>query len=313
MASHVVSPAGRPTDTQTRTPSANRRRRDDTRLALIFIAPAAVGFLVFLIWPLIRGIYLSFTSFNLLTPAQFNGLDNYRRMLLDPVFWNALKVTVEYVIINIGVQTIVALVIAVLMQRLTRSMVVRGIILTPYLVSNVVAALVGLWILDTSLGIGNQLLKLIGIGPIGFFSDGPWVIPTIALVNVWRYVGYTSLLIFAGLQTIPGELYEAAKVDGSSEVQMFFRITMPLLRPILALVLIISIIGSFQVFDTVSVTTAGGPVNASRVLQFYIYDMAFGRFQFGYASALAVALLIVLVIVSFIQYRLTRAGQTDLA
>jgi multiple sugar transport system permease protein len=313
MASHVVSPAGRPTDTASRTPSGNRRRRDDTRLALIFIAPAAVGFLVFLIWPLIRGIYLSFTSFNLLTPAQFNGLDNYRRMLLDPVFWNALKVTVEYVIINIGVQTIVALVIAVLMQRLTRSMVVRGIILTPYLVSNVVAALVGLWILDTSLGIGNQLLKLIGIGPIGFFSDGPWVIPTIALVNVWRYVGYTSLLIFAGLQTIPGELYEAAKVDGSSEVQMFFRITMPLLRPILALVLIISIIGSFQVFDTVSVTTAGGPVNASRVLQFYIYDMAFGRFQFGYASALAVALLIVLVIVSFIQYRLTRAGQTDLA
>jgi len=313
MASHVVSPAGRPTDTASRTPSGNRRRRDDTRLALIFIAPAAVGFLVFLIWPLTRGIYLSFTSFNLLTPAQFNGLDNYRRMLLDPVFWNALKVTVEYVIINIGVQTIVALVIAVLMQRLTRSMVVRGIILTPYLVSNVVAALVGLWILDTSLGIGNQLLKLIGIGPIGFFSDGPWVIPTIALVNVWRYVGYTSLLIFAGLQTIPGELYEAAKVDGSSEVQMFFRITMPLLRPILALVLIISIIGSFQVFDTVSVTTAGGPVNASRVLQFYIYDMAFGRFQFGYASALAVALLIVLVIVSFIQYRLTRAGQTDLA
>lgn len=311
MASEVVSPARTATNQAVRT--VRRRRRDDTRLALIFITPAAVGFLVFLIWPLLRGIYLSFTSFNLLTPAQFNGLDNYKRMLLDPVFWNALKVTVEYVIINIGVQTIVALVIAVLMQRLTKSLVVRGIILTPYLVSNVVAALVGLWMLDTSLGIGNELLKLIGIGPIGFFTDGPWVIPTIALVNVWRYVGYTSLLIFAGLQTIPPQLYEAAKVDGATESQMFFRITMPLLRPILALVLIISIIGSFQVFDTVSVTTQGGPVNASRVLQYYIYDMAFGRFQFGYASALAVALLIVLMIVSFIQYRLTRAGQTDLA
>jgi multiple sugar transport system permease protein len=179
-------------------------------------------------------------------------------------------------------------------------------------VSNVVAALVGLWVLDTSLGIGNKLLGLIGIGPIGFFSDSPWVIPTIALVNVWRYVGYTSLLIFAGLQTIPAGLYEAAKVDGAGEVQMFFRITMPLLRPILALVLIITVIGSFQVFDTVSVTTAGGPVNASRVLQYYIYDMAFGRFQFGYASTLAVALLIVLVIITFIQYRMTRAGQTDL-
>ncbi len=292
--------------------SSPRRHRDDTRLALIFITPAAIGFLVFLIWPLVRGIYLSFTKFNLLTPAQFNGVDNYRRMLLDPVFWNALKVTVEYVVINIGVQTVLALVIAVLMQRLTRSLVIRGIVLTPYLVSNVVAALVGLWMLDTSLGIGNKLLGLIGIGPIGFFTDSPWVIPTIAFVNVWRYVGYTSLLIFAGLQTIPPGLYEAAKVDGATELQMFFRITMPLLRPILALVLIISVIGSFQVFDTVSVTTQGGPVNASRVLQYYIYDMAFGRFQFGYASTLAVALLIVLMIITFIQYRMTRAGQSDL-
>jgi multiple sugar transport system permease protein len=289
-----------------------RRRRDDTRLALIFIAPAAVGFVVFLIWPLIRGIYLSFTSFNLLTPAEINGLDNYLRMVQDPVFWNAIKVTLLYVVINIALQTILALVIAVLMQRLTRSLVVRGIVLTPYLVSNVVAALTGLWILDSTLGIGNKMLEAIGIGPIGFFTDSAWVIPTIAFVNIWRHVGYTALLIFAGLQTIPPGLYEAARVDGASEIQMFRRITMPLLRPILALVLIISVIGSFQVFDTVSVTTQGGPVNASRVLQYYIYDMAFGRFQFGYASAMAVALLIVLMAVTFIQYRMTRAGQTDL-
>jgi multiple sugar transport system permease protein len=311
MASHVVSPASK---TRSRTAgSGQRKHKDDTRLALLFITPAAVGFLVFLIWPLIRGIYLSFTSYNLLTPATWNGLNNYKQLVLDPVFWNALKVTLEYVVINIGVQTIIALVIAVMMQRLTKSLIVRGIILTPYLVSNVVAALVGLWILDTNLGIFNELLKLVGINPVGFFTDGPWVIPTIALVNVWRYVGYTSLLIFAGLQTIPPDLYEAARTDGATEPQMFVRITLPLLRPILALVLIISIIGSFQVFDTVSVTTQGGPVDASRVLQYYIYDMAFGRFRFGYASALSVALLIVLMIVTFIQYRLTRAGQTDLA
>ncbi|QDP96207.1 sugar ABC transporter permease [Microlunatus elymi] len=311
MASELATGAV-PTARSSTGTAPRRRRPDDTKLALIFIAPAAIGFIVFLIWPLIRGIYLSFTKFNLLTPAEFNGLDNYRRMLLDPVFWNALKVTVEYVVINIGVQTILALVIAVLMQRLTRSLVARGIILTPYLVSNVVAALVMLWILDTGLGITNQLLGFIGIDPIGFFTDSKWVIPTIAMVNVWRYVGYTALLIFAGLQTIPPGLYEAARVDGASELSMFFRITMPLLRPILALVLIISIIGSFQVFDTVSVTTQGGPVNASRVLQYYIYDMAFGRFQFGYASTLAVALLVVLMVITFIQYRMTRAGQTDL-
>lgn len=137
-------------------------------------------------------------------------------------------------------------------------------------------------------------------------------IPTIAFINVWRHVGYTALLIFAGLQAIPNTVYEAAKMDGSGEVSTFFRITMPLLRPILALVLIITVVGSFQVFDTVAIATQGGPVNATRVLQFYIYDMAFGRFQFGYASALSVALLVILMIVTFVQYRLTSAGDSDL-
>lgn len=156
------------------------------------------------------------------------------------------------------------------------------------------------------------MLETLGLDRIGFFTNEIWVIPTIALVNVWRHMGYTALLIFAGLQTIPDNLYEAARVDGSSEVRSFFSITLPLLRPILGLVLIISIIGSFQVFDTVSVTTQGGPVDASRVLQLYIYEQAFSQFDFGYGAALSVAMLLILMIVTFIQYRVTRAGQTDL-
>ncbi len=289
-----------------------RRKRSDMGLALVMITPALIGFLVFLLWPTLRGIYLSFTDFNLLTEPRYTGLTNYVRLLEDPVFWNAAKVTLLYVVINIGVQTVVALLIAVLMHRLTQSTLVRGLVLTPYLVSNVVTALIFLWILDTQLGIGNHMLASIGLDRIPFFNQEATVIPTIALVNVWRHMGYTALLIFAGLQMIPNTVYEAAKVDGASEWRMFWRITMPLLRPILALVLIMTIIGSFQVFDTVAVTTAGGPVNASRVLQLYIYDMAFGRFQFGYASALSVALLIILLTVTVIQYRLTRAGETDL-
>jgi multiple sugar transport system permease protein len=245
-------------------------------------------------------------------PPEANGFDNYIRMVQDPVFWNALLVTGEYVIINIAVQTVFALLIAVMMQRLTKKTWLRGIVLTPYLVSNVVAALIFLWILDFQLGIGNKVLDAIGIGAIPFLTSAGWVIPTIALINVWKYVGYTALLIFAGLQTIPESLYEAARMDGASEARMFRSITIPLLRPILALVLIITIVGSFQVFDTVAVTTQGGPVDASRVLQFYIYDMAFGRFQFGYASAMSVALLIILGIITAIQYRMTRAGTSDL-
>ncbi|MFI8946308.1 carbohydrate ABC transporter permease [Streptomyces sp. NPDC053750] len=292
--------------------SSRAGNRGDGRLAAVFVAPALLGFVVFLLWPTLRGIYLSFTRFNLLTPAQWVGLDNYVRMVNDPIFWESLRVTVVYVVVNIGVQTVAALVIAVLLQRLTQSSLLRGIVLTPYLMSNVVAGVVWLWILDTQLGIGNELVAGLGLDRIPFLADETWAVPTIALINVWRHVGYTALLLFAGLQAIPGDMYEAAKVDGASEWRMFRRITLPLLRPVLAVVLIMTVIGSFQVFDTVAVTTAGGPANATNVLQFYIYGAAFGRFQFGYASAMSVALLVVLSAITFVQYRLTRAGRTDL-
>jgi len=293
-------------------PTTRRRRKDDTKLALLFIAPASVGLLVFLVWPLLTGIYYSFTEYTTLTPPQWVGLENYTRLLDDPVFWTSLKVTLWYVVLNIGIQTVVALVIAVLMQRLTQSTLLRSLVLAPYLVSNVVAAIVFLWILDTQMGVFNIFLQWIGFDPIAFWASETWVIPTVALVNVWRHMGYTALLLFAGLQSIPSHLYEAARTEGAGEVAMFRRITLPLLRPILALVLIMSIIGSFQVFDTISVTTGGGPADASKVLQMYIYENAFGQYQFGYASALSVALLVILMIVTFAQYWMTRAGQSDL-
>ncbi|MEU6532585.1 sugar ABC transporter permease [Streptomyces sp. NPDC046928] len=303
---------GAGTDRRTARRAAAREERGDGRLAAVFIAPALLGFVVFLLWPTLRGVYLSFTRFNLLTPAEWVGLDNYVRMVHDPIFWDSMGVTVEYVLVNIGVQTVSALAIAVLLQRLTQSAVLRGIVLTPYLMSNVVAGIVWLWILDTQLGIGNEILAGLGLDRVPFLADETWAVPTIALINVWRHVGYTALLLFAGLMAIPNDMYEAAKVDGASEWRMFRRITMPLLRPVLAVVLIMTVIGSFQVFDTVAVTTAGGPANATNVLQYYIYGAAFGRFQFGYASAMSVALLVVLSAITVLQYRLTRAGQSDL-
>ncbi|MGO2191977.1 MAG: carbohydrate ABC transporter permease [Brachybacterium sp.] len=298
--------------TSTRSAPTRRRRKDDTKLALMFIAPATVGLLVFLVWPLLTGIYYSFTEYTTLTSPVWVGLENYQKLIADPVFWNSLKVTVWYVLINIGVQTVVALLIGVLMQRLTQSTILRSLVLTPYLVSNVVAAIVFLWILDTQLGIFNIFLQWIGFDPVSFWANETWVIPTIALVNVWRHMGYTALLLFAGLQSIPVYLYEAARTEGAGEIAQFRRITLPLLRPILALVLIMTIIGSFQVFDTVSVTTQGGPADASKVLQMYIYENAFAQYQFGYASALSVALLVILMVITFTQYWLTKAGQSDL-
>src|SRR3954468_9627452 len=174
----AISTTPSTTPARTGTVPTKTRKRDDTRLAILFILPALIGFLVFMVWPTLRGIYLSFTKFNLLTPPEFNGLDNYIQMVQDPVFWNAMRVTIYYVILNIGLQTVFALVIAVMMQRLTRRTWLRGIVLTPYLVSNVVAAMVFLWILDYQLGIANKILEAIGIDRIAFFSSDVWVIPT---------------------------------------------------------------------------------------------------------------------------------------
>jgi multiple sugar transport system permease protein len=282
-------------------------------VAFIFLLPALLGFLVFYAWPAVRGLYLSFTDYDLLTAPKFTGLDNYDRLLGDDVFWNSLWVTLEYVVINIGVQTLVALLIAVLIHRLTRSTVIRGVILLPYLVSNVVVALVWYWMADYNLGVLNEALGWVGIDPISFFGDEAWAIPTIALVNVWRHMGYTALLIFAGLQTINRDVYEAAAVDGASERRMFFQITLPLLRPVLALVLVISVIGSWQIFDTVAVTTQGGPVDSTRVIQYYIYENAFTRFDFGYASAISVVLFLILAGVALAQLKMLRAGESDQA
>ncbi|MDF9875976.1 carbohydrate ABC transporter permease [Cellulosimicrobium cellulans] len=296
---------------------AGRRRSQELRnlpAALLFVLPAGIGFLVFFLWPTLRGIWLSFTDSTAFNTGGFVGLENYQRMIADPVFWNAFKVTIWYVLLNIGLQTVLAVVVAVLMHRLTQSMAIRGIILTPYLVSNVVAAMLFLMLLDYQLGFVNELVETLGGDRIMFFGDQSLVIPTIALVNVWRHLGYTALLLFAGLQTIPENLYEAGRVDGASELRMFRSITMPLLRPYLGLVLIVTMIGSFQVFDTVSVATQGGPANASNVIQYYIYEVAFSRgYDFGYASAMSVALLVVLAVIAVVQFRLTRANQNDMA
>lgn len=290
------------------------RRLADLPVALVFVLPATIGFAVFLLWPTLRGIWLSFTDTTAFQPGAFVGLENYQRLAGDPVFWDAFGVTLWYVVLNIGIQTVLAVLVAVLMHRLTRSMLVRGIILTPYLVSNVVAAMLFLMLLDYRLGFVNEVIEAVGGDRVMFFGDQSLVIPTIALVNVWRHVGYTALLVFAGLQTIPENLYEAGRVDGASELRMFRSITMPLLRPYLGLVLIVTMIGSFQVFDTVSVATQGGPANASNVIQFYIYEVAFSRgYDFGYASAMSVALMVVLATISIVQFRLTRANQNDMA
>lgn len=281
-------------------------------IAMLFLIPSFIGFIGFFAWPALRGIYLSFTEYDMLRDPEWTGIDNYVKLFQDPVFLNSIGVTLEYVAINIGMQTILALLIAVLLHRFTRSIVIRGVILLPYLIANVIVALVWYWLCDYNLGLINSTLDALGLNRMGFFGNEYLAMPTIAMVNVWRHVGYTALLIFAGLVAIPRDVYEAAEVDGAGEWRIFRSVTLPLLRPVLAFVLVVTLVGSFQIYDTIAVTTEGGPVHATRAINVYIFQQAFEQRNFGYASAMAVILMIFLAFVAIAQNKLLRANENDL-
>ena len=289
-----------------------RSTRSQLFVALVFLIPSFIGFFGFFAWPAARGLFLSFTEYDMLRDPEWVGFENYLGVFKDPIFFNSIWVTLEYVVINIGVQTILALLIAVLLHRFTKSLVIRGVILLPYLIANVIVALVWYWLCDYNLGLINAGLDALGLSRMGFFGNEYLAMPTIALVNVWRHVGYTALLIFAGLVAIPRDVYEAAEVDGAGEWRIFRSVTLPLLRPVLAFVLVITLVGSFQIYDTIAVTTKGGPVHATRAINVYIFQQAFEQRNFGYASAMAVLLMIVLAIIAIGQNKLLKANENDL-
>lgn len=289
-----------------------KRVRDDRVAAAIFLIPTFVGFFVFYVYPALRGLWYSFTDFNLIGDAHYVGLDNYARAIGDKEVWNAFAVTIAYALYNIIGQTFLGLLLAALMQRFARSTWVRSLLLLPWLVPNVAIALIWGWLLDSNIGYVTHLLSYVGIDGVTFYNAHA-AMPIVAGINIWAYTGYTALLLYAGMLQIPGELYESAALDGAGETRMFFSITLPLLRPVLVLVLVMGLIGSFQIFDTVQIGYAGHPIPAVRVIYYYIYQQGFTFLKMGYASAVAMLLVLVLAVFTAIQLRLMRAGSSDLA
>jgi multiple sugar transport system permease protein len=291
----------------------SRRSQSEAATAWLFIFGSLIGFALFYIIPAVRNVLISFTNWNMLSPAKPAGISNYAKMFGDSVFWNAFKITFLYVLYNIPLQTVLAIFLAVMMDRFAGSIVIRGVLILPYLLPPVVVGLIWLWMLNPILGIVDIVLKGVGLPSQPFLGSAQQALPTIAGINIWEYMGFNAILFYAGLQTIPRSLYEAAGLDGATEWTMFRRITLPLLRPVTAFVVITTVIGSFQIFDTIAVTTTGGPINATRVLVWYIYEQAFQQFKMGYGAAMATFLFVVLGIIALIQFRMFRTSDSDLA
>lgn len=297
-------------------PSRRSARRSGTSrrevlAALGYLAPSLVGVVLFLAVPVVVVVVLSFLRWNLLTPPTWAGVSNYVDIFKYDRVGHSLLVTLYYVVLNIPVQTVLALALAMLLkQKLPGAGFVRVVAVLPFLATPVAMAVVWNWFFDPATGVVNTLLGYVGVDGPAWLSSSVWAMPVVAFANIWQYTGYNMLFFFAGLQSIPASLYEASALDGATKVQQFYRLTLPLLRPTFLFVLVTGVIGSFQVFDTVYVLTNGGPGNATEVMNTLIYKTAFVGFRIGDAAAMSVVLFVVILAVTILQFSYFRNRTT---
>lgn len=286
----------------------NRRKIGDWLAFLGFVAPNFILLTVFTFWPVVYSLYLSFYRWNMISPTKkFLGLENYTRMLEDPIFWQTLRNTALLAAGTVFIKLGIALFLAVLLnQKLRGRNFYRAVIFSPTFTTSVAIAMVWSWIFDPYYGLLKLPLNWLGLQSPNWLIDPNWALPAVMIVVIWAGIGYDMVIFLAGLQAIPIDLYEAARVDGASRWSLFWGITFPLLSPTTFFLLIISIVSAFKAFDIVAVMTGGGPLNSTNVYVFYLYQNAFRWFKTGYASALAVVLFAIILVITIIQVRLSR-------
>jgi multiple sugar transport system permease protein len=278
----------------------NRTESRNFLKGLAFISPWIIGFSVFLLLPTCLSLYYSFCDYNLIQRPVFIGLANYRLLMHDVVFFQALKVTLYYAALAIPAGLFVSLGVAILLNRNVIGLpIFRTLVFLPSLVPNIAAAILWKWLFNQKLGLINEALdplcRLLHIRAPAWIDDPHLVIPSLALMSVWS-VGNTVVIYLAGLQDVPRELYEAAELDGASAARRLWSVTIPMISPVIFFNLIMAIIGVLQIFDLPFMMTQGGPNRASYFYTYYLYDNAFSYLKMGYASALAwIQLLLVLV------------------
>jgi multiple sugar transport system permease protein/alpha-1,4-digalacturonate transport system permease protein len=293
-------------------PVARRRRGRlvwrNTLVGWSFLLPNFVGFAVLTLVPVVLLFYYAFTDWDVFGGAQWSGLANFRQLLHDHSFWTALENTLYYSVAHIPLTLAASLALALLLNRKLRGVAFfRTVAFFPYITS--IVALAQVWNMLFSPGYGpiNEILRWVGIShPPGWTTSSGWSMPAVIIVGTWREMGYYMLLFLAGLQTIPGHLYEAARVDGANAWQRFRAVTLPGLRPTTFFVTVMLTIGSFKVFDLILVMTNGGPGQSTLVLSQFIYQKGFVENQFGYASAGSVVLFLTCLVVTIVQFAVNR-------
>ena len=285
-----------------------RRRSREVITGWLTVTPALVVQVIFIYLPLAWAFYVSFHSWNMIRPMKWVGLENYIRMFETPDFWGSLWTTVLYVLGTVVPSVILGLLIAMLLN--IELFKVKGIFRTlfyiPVVTSMAAAAVIWGWLYEPNFGLVNYFLSWFGIKSIKWLSDPNYALLGLIIVGVWKRVGYNMVLFLAGLQTIPRTYYEAAEIDGATSWDKFRSITLPLLSPTTLFVVIMQFIASFRVFVSVSVMTRGGPAKSTQVITYYLYENAFRYLKFGYASAIAVFMFALMVVLTLIQFAISK-------
>lgn len=282
-------------------------RGHEARWALLFLTPALIGLGLFNAIPTIHSFYLSFTSWNFLGTPRFVGLENYRDLFADSLFYQVLGQTLVYATATVVGEVVLALGLALLLARPLKGMAVfRTAFFLPVVTSLVAVAILWGWIYDPQLGVLNWALGKLGVAPIAWLSEPGWAMAAVVILSIWKGLGYNVILLLAGLSAIPTQYEEAAMVDGANGLQRLVSVTLPLLAPTLFLVITVALINAFQAFDAIYMLTGGGPANATNVMVFWLYKQAFQYYHVGKASAIAYVLFAIVLAVTWAQWRVRK-------
>lgn len=270
----------------------------------LFILPVVLFYICFTLYPVISSFIMSFRT-NIDGEYVFAGLANYTRLFQDPLFYKALGNTFLLLIIQVPIQLFLAVLIAVALnsQLVKFKSFFRVAFFMPAITALVASAIIFMIMLDKNYGLVNYMLSLVGIEKIGWLTDPFWAKVSLMMAITWRWTGYNMVIFLAGLQNIPSSLYEAASMDGASKVKQFFYITIPQLKPIFIFTFVLSTIGTLQLFDEAFILTKGGPDNSTLTITLYLYQNGFRYFDFGYASAIAYVLVLIIAILSWVQMK----------